>query len=62
MTAKAKAAAGKSPTFEDEARYRIEVGRAAAWRDIRFLPQNRYVVKGKVASAIADAITSYEPA
>ena len=62
MTTKTKAPASKSPTFDDETRYRIEVGRVAPWRDMRFLPNNRYVVKGKVAKAIADAIINHEPA
>ena len=61
MTTKTKAAPARASAFDDDARYRIEVGSVAQYSDQRFVPKGRYIVKGKVANAIAASISKHEP-
>lgn len=51
----------KLPTFEDEALYSVTFAAPAEYRDTRFLPTRHYVLKGKVAKLVKEAIASAEP-
>lgn len=48
------------PSFEPDRLYRIRLSRTVAFNGVRLRPFDTHRVKGKIAQAIADAITQAE--
>lgn len=48
------------PSFEPERLYRIRLSRTVEHNGVRLRPFDTHMVKGKIAQAIADAITQAE--